>query len=86
MDKTDLYWQSRLGSLERRMEKIEAQMNAYSKNPLNIGDYYTVPQMAVAIHVSELTVRRKIQNGTLKAVKVGKAWRIPKTELEEVLE
>lgn len=86
MDKTDLYWQRRLGEMERRIEKLEAQVNAYQQNPLNIGEYYTVPQFAVAMHVSELTIRRRIQSGVISAVKVGKTWRIPKSELTQIFE
>ena len=84
MDRTDLYWQRRLGEMERRIERIEAELLANRANPMNTGDYYTVPQLASALNVCELTIRRKIRSGTITAVKVGKTWRIPKTELDEI--
>lgn len=86
MDKDAIYLNRRITELERRLEKVEAELLANRANPLNIGDYYTVNQLASALHVCDLTVRRKIQNGAITAVKVGKSWRIPKTELEKVFE
>ena len=86
MDKTDLYWQRRLGEMERRVEKLEAELLAMRANPLNVGDYYTVDQMAVALNVCPLTIRRRIKQGLIEAVKVGKTWRIPRNELKEIFE
>ena len=86
MDKTDIYFQRRLGELERRIEKLEAEALANRQNPLNIGDYYTVPQMAKALNVSPLTIRRRIADGKITAQKVGKYWKIPKTELDQIFE
>ena len=43
-DKTWLYWQRRLVEAERRIEKLEAQQNAFMVE--NVGDYLTVDQMA----------------------------------------
>lgn len=85
MDKSDLYWQRRMGSLERRLEYLEAKVIALEANPMNIEDYYTVQQMAAAMNCCDLTIRRQIRAGNLKAVKVGKAWRIPKSELKEMI-
>lgn len=86
MDKTDLYWQRRLGDMERRIERLEAKLSAFEQNPMNVGEYYTVDQFAAALHVSPLTIRRRIQAGVINAEKVGKIWRIPKTELKEIFE
>ena len=86
MDKTDLYWQRRLGEMERRVEKLEAELLAMRANPLNVMDYYTVDQMAVALNVCPLTIRRRIKQGLIEAVKVGKTWRIPRNELKKIFE
>lgn len=86
MDKSDLYWQRRLVEVERRIEKLEAELLAQQQNPMNVGDYYTVDQMAVALSVCPLTIRRRIKQGLINAVKVGKTWRIPRSELKEIFE
>lgn len=86
MDKADLYYVRKMGELERRVEKLEAELLAMRANPLNVGDYYTVDQMAVALNVCPLTIRRRIKQGLIEAVKVGKTWRIPRTEMKEIFE
>ena len=86
MDKTDLYWQRRLNELERRVEKLEAQVAAQRVNPTNHSDFYSVNEFAEALGVNRLTVSRRIWNGTINAVKVGKTWRIPKSELNQIFE
>lgn len=83
MDKTDLYWQRRLGEIERRVERLEAEIRAV---PLNAGDFYTVDQFAKALCVRPITIRRRIKQGMIDAVKVGKTWRIPRSELKEIFE
>jgi excisionase family DNA binding protein len=42
--------------------------------------------MAKALNVSPLTVRRKIQSGQITAQKIGKYWKIPKTELDQIFD
>lgn len=37
---------------------------------------YTIPQIADALGVCTKTVRREIACGTLKAIRVGRQWRI----------
>jgi len=86
MDKQDLYWQRRLVELERKVELLDAEVNAFRQNPMNVGDYYTVDQMASALDVCPLTIRRRIKQGAINAVKVGKTWRIPRNELKEIFE
>lgn len=86
MDRTDLYWQRRLGELERRLERVEAELAALQANPMNDGDYYTIDQMAKALGVHRLTVSRRIKSGLIKANKVGKTWRIPKEELKQIFD
>lgn len=85
-DKQMLYWQRRLVEAERRIEKLEAELNAFRVNPMNLGDYLTVDQMASALDVCPLTIRRRIKQGAIKAQKVGKTWRIPRNELNEIFE
>lgn len=46
----------------------------------------TVKQLAEFIQVSELTVRRAINSGQLKAFKVNREWRIEKEAVIEWLE
>ena len=86
MDRTDLYWQSRLLELERRIEKLEAESRARSVNPSNDSDCYTIAEMAQALGVSRLTISRRIQSGVITAVKVGRNWKIPKSELKRIFE
>jgi len=83
---SDLYTLRRLGELERRIEKLEAKISAFQRNPLNDGDYYTIDQMAAALGVHRLTVSRRIKAGIIDAQKVGKTWRIPKDELEKIFD
>ena len=86
MDKTDLYWQRRLGEMERRIEKLEAKLLALDANPTNHSDYYSIKEFADALGVSRLTISRRISKGIINAVKVGKYWRIPKTELNQIFD
>lgn len=86
MDKADLYWQSRIRELERRIEVLEAENRARGKNPSNNSDYYSIQEFAEALGVSRLTISRRIKSGIISAVKIGKTWRIPKSELKEIFE
>lgn len=86
MTGSDLYWQRRLGELERRIEKLEAETAAIKRAPTNNSDYYSVEEMATALGVNRVTVVRKIQDGTIQAYKVGRRWKIPKSELEKIFE
>jgi len=42
---------------------------------------YSPQQAADAVHVSRMTVQRRIDDGTIQAVKVGSHWRISESEL-----
>ena len=86
MDKADLYWQRRLGELERRIEKLEAENLARRVNPTNNSEYYSIKEFAAALGVSRLTITRRIADGKIDAEKVGRTWRIPKTELHQIFE
>ena len=85
-ERAELYWQRRLVELERRLEKVEAQLEAYKVNPSNEGETYTVKEFAKAMGVCDLTIRRRIETGEITGKKIGKTWRIPKTELNRIFE
>lgn len=86
MDKSDLYFQRRLGELERRIEKVEARMSALETDPTNNSDYYSIKEFMNAMGISRATVTRKIKDGKINAYKVGRAVRIPKTELDQIFD
>lgn len=44
-------------------------------------NYYTVKQLADILGVSRIAVFKKIQNGAIKAQKVGKTYYIPRKQL-----
>jgi acetyl-CoA synthetase len=44
----------------------------------------TVSEVATALRVSPATVRRWLTADDLHGVKVGKAWRIPETEVDRI--
>jgi excisionase family DNA binding protein len=46
---------------------------------------YTVAQVAGGFGRSELTIRRWIKAGRLKAVRIGGAWYVPADELDALL-
>ena len=86
MDKAELYWQTRLNSLERRIECLEAEARARSVNQSKDSDCYTINEFAQALGVSRLTISRRIKSGVITAVKIGKYWKIPKNELKKIFD
>ncbi|MBA4544692.1 helix-turn-helix domain-containing protein [Thermoactinomyces daqus] len=48
--------------------------------------FYTIEEIAEILKVHDRTVRREIERGNLKAVKVGSVWRITHKDFEEYLE
>ncbi len=47
--------------------------------------YQTVQELAERLDVSEATVRQWIKSGALRAIDIGKGWRIADTDLEHFL-
>ncbi len=48
--------------------------------------YRTVKQVADLLQVNEVTVRRWIKDGELRAIDIGKVWRIGPDDLDAFLE
>lgn len=46
---------------------------------------YTIDELANLLRVSRITILRKVYNGNIKAVKIGKSWRISSEEVERLL-
>jgi excisionase family DNA binding protein len=51
----------------------------------NLQDIVTIKELADFLKVSEITIRRAIDSGDLKALKIGKSWRIEKEAVIEWL-
>lgn len=49
-------------------------------------EYRTVREVAELLKVSEVTVRRWIRDGELRAIDIGKGWRIGATDLGAFLD
>lgn len=47
--------------------------------------YQTVQELAERLEVAEATVRQWIKSGELRAIDIGKGWRIADTDLEHFL-
>ncbi len=50
-----------------------------------LDQYQTVKEVAERLKVAEATVRQWIHEGALRAIDVGKGWRIANTDLERFL-
>jgi excisionase family DNA binding protein len=48
-------------------------------------DFYTPLELATRIDVKETTVRAWAREGQIKAVRFGKAWRIPRVEFDRII-
>ena len=49
-------------------------------------EYQTVREVADRLKVSEATVRGWIRDGALRAIEIGKGWRVADTDLEAFLQ
>ena len=50
-----------------------------------IDQYQTVQELAERLEVSEATIRQWIKSGELRAIDIGKGWRIANTDLAHFL-
>jgi excisionase family DNA binding protein len=48
-------------------------------------EMYTILEVAELLNVSRITIVRKINNGTINAVKIGKGWRISSGEVDRIM-
>jgi excisionase family DNA binding protein len=48
-------------------------------------DYLTIAEVADEIREKPDTVRRRCKTGQIKAIKLGKSWRIPREELDRFM-
>lgn len=46
----------------------------------------TIVEVAKELKVNKITIYRKLIKGSIKAIKVGKQWRISEKELEKIKE
>jgi excisionase family DNA binding protein len=51
---------------------------------MTLEQYYTVPEVASALKVDERTIRAWIESGKIKAIRVGRHYRIPANAIEEL--
>jgi excisionase family DNA binding protein len=49
-------------------------------------EYYTVAEVAAIIRTSKMTVYRLINDGQLKYQRIGRNFRIPKAEVQRILD
>ena len=49
-------------------------------------DFYTVYEVAEMLRVSDRTIRKHIEQGVLRALKVGTVYRIMKEDLDDYFE
>ena len=47
-----------------------------------MGEVLTIQDAAKTLKISEGTIRRMLDRGELKGVRVGRLWRIPQTEID----
>lgn len=47
--------------------------------------YYTVKEVSHILSLAEITIRQWIQADKIKSIKIGKARRIPKSEVERLV-
>ena len=45
----------------------------------------TIEELANMLRVSRITILRKVYNGSIKAIKIGKSWRISSEEVEKLM-
>jgi len=48
-------------------------------------EFVSIPQLAEMLGISRIAVYRKVKNGKIKAVKIGRAFAVPYTEVRRLL-
>lgn len=70
--------------LSGRLEQIEHKVNEL-ESMFRLEEYFSVPDIASSLKVNTITIQRKITNGEIEAVKIGREYRISKTSIEQYL-
>ena len=48
-------------------------------------DFLTVPEVAIVLRISKMTVYRMLHKEVIDSIRVGRSFRIPRAEVERVL-
>jgi excisionase family DNA binding protein len=48
-------------------------------------EYVTIPELAKTLGVSRITIYKKVKNGEIEAIRVGRIYAIPKKYVTEIL-
>lgn len=56
------------------------------EKPLNGLKFYTVPEVAEALRVHDMTVYRLLYSGELESIRIGRSFRIPVDAFHDYLE
>ena len=51
-----------------------------------MNEVYTIEEAAQILHVSTETIRRRIKDGSIRAIKIGRVYRISRVELDRIIE
>jgi excisionase family DNA binding protein len=65
----------------KELARIEDDLPRYKQQPL-----WTVDEVAAYLRIKPTTVRAMCRRGDLPAIKVGKAWRFDKFQLDEQIQ
>ena len=57
-------------------------MTEDKKELLNNDEYYTIDELVKILKISRRTIERHIKSGEIKALKIGKQWRIRKSNIQ----
>lgn len=68
------------------MPYSEPNLTTSNNSNLRIGALWTVRQLADYLQVTEQTIRTLAKRGTIPALKIGRAWRFRKEDIEWYLE
>ena len=80
---------NKLGKLEDILEKhgiksVEELNKLLSINTTSLQNYYTLKETANIFNVYWKTIRNWVLKGKIKAIKIGKEWKIPKEEINRI--